>query len=482
MTASEVVSPIRSENAREQAEEMNASTSLTTVLTPMVALRRLAVRGSLWTILGHGASEVIRLTGHLIVARLVLPDVFGMMALVTVFMTGLAMFSDIGIGPSVVQDKRGDDPRFLNTAWTIQIGRGLALTIATIVLAYPFSHLYYDDLAWLLPVAAIGPLLNGFLSTSLASLHRRLSIGRLTIFELSMAALRVIGAVTFVLLIPQQPVLALILGNLTVEAAKLAISHTILGHDRNRLQWDRDAANRLFRFGRWIFIGTALTFFIGHGDKLIMGKIFTEAELGIYVIAFFLAEAVVQALRRLAHMVLFPLYARLSEHGGAALRKEMRLMRGAMMALTLPPLWVLAVFGEEIVGILYEDEYQSAGWILQVLAMGTIASSMAVTLSPVLLSVGDSFRNMILLITRVTFMFGGMLLGYNIAGGTGLIIGVAAASTLNYPVLALFARRYGAWTPWLDLGAFAISAVVIGSGLIVFGAPELWGQIHVGGG
>ncbi len=482
MSTSEVASPIASENPPAQMHSVQRTENVNSTATPMASLRKLAVQGSLWTIFGHGLSEVIRFGGHLIIARLVVPEVFGIMALVTVFMTGLQMFSDIGIGPSVVQDKRGDDPKFLNTAWTIQIIRGTALTIATLALAYPFAQVYYAELFWLLPVAALGPFLSGFLSTSLASLHRRLSIGKLMIFELSLAVMRAAASIGFVLLLPDHAVLALIIANLLVELARLVISHTILGSDRNRLCWDQESASRLFRFGRWIFISTALTFFIGYGDKLILGTVFSEAELGIYVIAYFLSDAIVQALRRLAHMVLFPLYARLSDHGDGALRKEMLLIRSVLMALTLPPLWVLAVFGSDIVRMLYTEEYAAAGWILQLLAMGTIAKSMAVTLSPVLLSMGDSFRNMLLMITRTVFMFGGMWLGYSLAGTTGVIIGVAAASTLNYPVLAFFTKKYGVWMPWLDIGALTASALFIGGGLLLMGAPDMWGQLPAGGG
>src|SRR5688572_30143338 len=92
---------------------------------PEPGLRSQAIRGSIWTFAGYGASQVIRLASNLILARLLFPDVFGLMALVNVFIGGLAMFSDIGIGPAIIQNKRGNERTFLNTAWTIQIGRGL---------------------------------------------------------------------------------------------------------------------------------------------------------------------------------------------------------------------------------------------------------------------------------------------------------------------------------------------------------------------
>ena len=59
--------------------------------------------------------------------RLLFPEAFGLMALIQTFMIGLAMFSDLGIGPAIIQSDRGEDPDFLNTAWVMQILRGICL-------------------------------------------------------------------------------------------------------------------------------------------------------------------------------------------------------------------------------------------------------------------------------------------------------------------------------------------------------------------
>ena len=74
-------------------------------------LRARALRGSVLTVGGFGASQIFRLASNLILTRLLFPEAFGMMALIMVFLQGLAMFSDVGTGPAIMQSKRGDDPR-----------------------------------------------------------------------------------------------------------------------------------------------------------------------------------------------------------------------------------------------------------------------------------------------------------------------------------------------------------------------------------
>ena len=98
-----------------------------------------ALRSALFTLGGFGSAQLIRLASNLILTRLLFPEAFGMMALTMVFLQGLQMFSDVGVAPAIQQSKRGDDADFLDTAWTIQVVRGLCLWLAACALAWPVS-------------------------------------------------------------------------------------------------------------------------------------------------------------------------------------------------------------------------------------------------------------------------------------------------------------------------------------------------------
>ena len=153
---------------------------------PQADLGKLFRRGSAWSIASYGGSQLLRLGSNLILWRLVTAEAFGLMALVNTLMTGLTMFSEIGIGPSIVQNERGDDRDYLNTAWTLQAMRGCALFLAACVAAYPAAHFYKQpELALLVPFVALSALINGFNSTKLFTASRQLELGPLTIIELS---------------------------------------------------------------------------------------------------------------------------------------------------------------------------------------------------------------------------------------------------------------------------------------------------------
>ena len=154
--------------------------------------RKKALAGSAWTLFGYGGAQVIRLGSNLILAHMLYPAAFGVMALVTVFMQGLQMFSEVGIGPSIIQNRRGDDPAFLDTAWTIQVLRGFGLWIFTCVLAWPTALFFGQndplakDLLYILPVIGLTSILGGFNSTAVFSLNRHLQVGKATLLRILM--------------------------------------------------------------------------------------------------------------------------------------------------------------------------------------------------------------------------------------------------------------------------------------------------------
>src|SRR5215470_3170600 len=99
------------------------------------SLKRRVLSASVWSLSGYAVSQALRFGTNLVMTRLLVPEMFGVMAIATIVMVGLAMFSDLGVRQNIVQSRRGDDPAFLNTAWSVQIIRGVLLWVATVLVA-----------------------------------------------------------------------------------------------------------------------------------------------------------------------------------------------------------------------------------------------------------------------------------------------------------------------------------------------------------
>jgi len=95
-----------------------------TIPTPGTqSLKQRVLRAGGWNFAGYGLGQVIRLGSNLIMTRLLVPEMFGVMAIATMVTVILGMLSDIGLRQNIVRSPRGDDPAFLDTAWTVQVLR-----------------------------------------------------------------------------------------------------------------------------------------------------------------------------------------------------------------------------------------------------------------------------------------------------------------------------------------------------------------------
>jgi hypothetical protein len=111
------------------------------------ALRARALRGSALTMLKFGGQNALRLGSNLILTRLLFPEAFGLMALVQVFLTGLQMFSDLGIHASVIRSARGEDPVSCRPPGPCRSARDHAVA-DPVMLAGPVAAFYEDTRCW----------------------------------------------------------------------------------------------------------------------------------------------------------------------------------------------------------------------------------------------------------------------------------------------------------------------------------------------
>ncbi|MCP4002756.1 MAG: oligosaccharide flippase family protein [bacterium] len=331
-------------------------------------LKALAVRASIWSIGGLGTSQLIRLGSNLVLTRLLFPEAFGLMAIVFVWLEGLQKLSDLGIGPSVIQSRRGEDPHFLDTLWTAQVMRGIVLWLLASALAQPFAHLYKTpELAGLLAVASLGPLFAGLNSTRVFTQHRNLSPTQITLIEVGCQLLSVIVMITWAVQSPT--VWALVAGALSAAALKALLTHLVLPGQRNRFHWDPGAVRELLGFGKWIFFTTATNFLAQQGDRLLLASLVSFATLGIYNLAYFLVDAPLRFVSILQHRVLLPVFSRVHRDEPRRMSEIYYRTRFRIECLVLPMAFVFIAAGPELIHLGWDERWSDAGWMTRILAL-----------------------------------------------------------------------------------------------------------------
>ncbi len=436
-----------------------------------------ALRGAGLTIFGFGWSQALRLLSNLVLTRLLFPEAFGLMALISVFLMGLNMFSDVGVAPAILQSKRGDERDFLDTAWTIQVIRGSLLWVAACLLAWPAALIYdVPELAMMLPVAALTLVIKGFNTTRYQEANRHLRLGRITVIDMVSQAIGVSTAI--VLAYALQSVWALIISGIIGAVAELLIYELALPGKRNRFRWEAAAARELIHFGKWIFLATVAGFVISQADKLLIGKYLPLDQFGVYNIGYFLASFPMLMGGVLVNRMLIPIYREWPPLESRENFLRLRKMRFIVSASLLALVAVLGMLGVWLVEVLYDPRYAMAGAITVMIACMQIPTIIALTYDQAALAAGDSKRFFVLAASKAFLVVLFLLVGLNVAGLMGAIIGQGLAMLAAYPVVVWLSRHTGAWDAVHDLTFGAIGAVVIG--LCVWAnAPALVGLARI---
>jgi O-antigen/teichoic acid export membrane protein len=220
-------------------------------------------------------------------------------------------FTQLGFSSALVQNKRGLEARYLNTAWTVEAVRGLVLAAimavgATLVGAF-FDSAAATDLTRLL---AVGLALAGFANTGVVSFDKDLEFQRRFLFR---ATPNIVDLVVSV-------ILAIVLGNAWALAwgwvagrAALVVASYVAHPHRPRPQFDHPAAKAMFGFGVWTLASQMILYFTLNLDDIVVGRVIDAAALGLYQVAYTVSQLTTTEVTSVVNQVAFPAYARLQD-------------------------------------------------------------------------------------------------------------------------------------------------------------------------
>ena len=453
------------------------------------ALKSRMFKAAGWLIGSNVTGQLLRLISNLILTRLLLPEAFGLVAAVNTLYFGLVMFSDLGVWQSVIRSEHSEDPRFLGTAWSVQLLRGILLFFIVLAIAlvlhlgagfgwFESGTVYADPrLPPMMVVFGLSALLQGFESMNLASAQRELlglKLARLEIISQLSAML-----VTITLAWLTRSVWSLLIGSVVSSAVRTLMSHFALPGKLARPAWDSSFASEIVGFGKWIFLSSIIGFLAANGEKLILGGSLSVASFGIFSIASMLMAAFVGVYSSLNGHVVFSSLSLALKSGNKS--EELRVYTHVQLLVDLflgTSAGLIIMAGQWAVWLLYDQRYHTAGWMLQCLGLSVIAIRHQVTEQlmfargkPSWVSANNALRAVALVIV--------IPLGQRAWGEFGAILAVAVCQFASWPLSLEFKRRQGLLT-WAT-ERWWLPALVAGLGLgwlINAGLTALFPLLH----
>jgi O-antigen/teichoic acid export membrane protein len=424
---------------------------------------RAGLSGLGWSYLTHGLQLVLRLGSVLILTRLLLPDAYGVFGPAMAVMFFLELLSDIGVRPAVVRSAVGDQPAFLGTAWSILLVRSIPFAAAIVGLAFVLPS-WYDlpALFGVLLAFAGRPLLIALQNPTLFVLYRRLDY-RTPFFLDTIQTLLAIPA-TILLAWWLENVWALVLGLLFGDVARLVLSH-VLCPRAPRPRWDRAAVRELTNFGVSIFLNTLVFGAWFYFDRLVGPKLLDAAAIGLYVLAWSLAEAMDTLISRGSEVF----YSMLSRKDAEERRAFFQRTARRVALYLIPVLAVGAVVAPWVFELIFPPRFQGAAILLGLLTARLIMRATGHLQFMYLMMRGEVFvatRAYVvsLAILAATFVLWVQVLGLGVVGMA--VSSVVAMTTFTLAQTGQMVRRRET-SPWPALAALVWTVLAV-AGVVLF--------------
>lgn len=406
------------------------------------SLRERTKRSSYFEVGSYGIQQILRLASNLVLTRLLFPSAFGLTSMVTIVLIGLVMLSDMGIQQFIIQNPRGDEQGYLDTAFTVQAVRGLVLTVIMAILAYPAALFFKEpQLFPLIIVGSIQLLASGLRSTSVSTLRRKLTIGWITALDLGNSILMYAIMIPWVWLRPS--VMPLVAATTISTCIHAAATHFLPVGYRNKFRVDREAYRELRLFGRWIFGSSAMTFLGAQGGRILYGRFLGMTWLGIYSVALNLSDAAFSLFTRMISGVVFPLLSQAKRDDESTIATVYYRVRLKLDALAMTGTGFLAGAGGWLIKNLWDERYWDAAWILRVLCIKVALLIMTGFGETFLTSLGHTRYGFWNSTWRVVATIGTMPIGWALGGIPGVIWASAIAELPAFFVTWPGLRRHG---------------------------------------
>jgi O-antigen/teichoic acid export membrane protein len=460
-----------------------------------------SVRGGAIVMVGQGGSVLLGIVSAAVLARLLDPEDFGLVAMASAFVALLGEFADLGLSQATIQRREVSAGQVSVLFW-VNAATGAIAMAAGAALAWPIGLFYGDDrLAGIAAALSIGFLLSGIAAQPLAVLRRRMGFAAETIVTLASIAIGLAAAIAAALAgLGYWSLVVQVLAAAAVRMIGLFIASGWIPGWPARAEGVRD----MLRFGGYLSGSNLLAAVLRASDKVLVGRFVGADAAGLYSNAQKLLLMPATQLNKPLTMVGRPALSRLQdepERFRAFYRRGVELVA----ATSLPAIAWMAIVAEDLILLVLGREWSGSVPIFQALAPAALLGALGVVTSWIYVPLGRTDRQFRWILFQTLALVAAMAIGVRWGA-----IGVAVAYSGTLVVLRPFAVAWclhGTFIRWSDVGGAiwrgVVATVIAGSAcaaalptvsglpnaparlsvsLVIFAAAFLLGWIVVPGG
>jgi O-antigen/teichoic acid export membrane protein len=326
---------------------------------------RTVTSGFGWVALFSYSNRVFSLIAILILAKVLRPEDFGIVAIASMLIEVLQIFKDMGLSEAVIYSKR-NDTKAIDTAHTILVTYSAALFLIAVVAA-PLAARYYDN-SQIAPVVIV--MASSLVWDSLRNIPRTLFRKNLDYRKLllpEVVPVAISSAVSIGMALTGWGVWSLVVKSVLHSVLGFIMLQSVMTY-RPAFAFDKAAARELFHYGKFIAGTTVILVTLYNIDRFYVSSLSGVAALGLYELAIRIADLPVKQVSFLVGNVMFPVFSRIG-HAKPELRRAFIKTLKYTSSVTAPAAACISVYGPPLVWLLYGPRWQGMHMPLRLLAV-----------------------------------------------------------------------------------------------------------------
>ena len=388
-----------------------------------MSIGRSAKQGIAWAISSNVANQAFQFGVGIILARLLVPEDFGVFATTGIF-TGLAaVVSNIGLGSALVQRPEIDE-RHRRSMLALNLVSSTAIVLLLIAVSPLISHFFHNPLAGpVLRLTALNFVLNATSSVSFSLLSRSLRFRSLAVTEAVAAIAN--GATAVVLAFAGYGVWAIAWAGIVQSVVRSAM---LLRQARwtPRLAWDRPALGDLLGLGAGLTLKRVINYAAANVDYFVIGRRLGAADLGYYTRAYGLITLPMTQLSRVIMSVLFPAFSRIQGDNPRLIAGYKRVVTATAL-VSFPFLAGLGLVAPSFIAVVYGDKWLPAVLPLEIMTAAGMMKAVTTFVGSIADAKGQVFSEVRRQLIYLTLLVFGTVIG-SYSGTAGVATAVVVAS------------------------------------------------------
>jgi len=333
-------------------------------------------KNAMWTLVSSAGVSGIRFVSTAILARILFPEDFGIVAMAYLMTEVINLFGNLGMGAALIQRQDVDD-EYLNTAFWSSLGVGLTLTAIACALS-PLAGIFFKQkiVTAVVQCLSINFFISSVVSVQTMLLTKNLRFKEISIIEIGVTVFRV--AVILSLAVLGFRFWSIVIGAMAERILKTAVFYWRSSW-RPAFQFNGKKLMNLLHYGKHLYGGSFLGYFNRNMDFIITGRVFGAADLGFYQFAFNIPHLILTHFTQRINEVLFPVYSKVQNDKERVKRGVLRTAE-MISIVTLPVMFGLMFCAEDFVLTVYGERWLPAVLPLQILCLsGAVKSVYSMT-------------------------------------------------------------------------------------------------------